>query len=230
LIGVQRRRKCAARVVVFDSEFDRIAPATWQESLAKSGREECFEPLTAATGCSAANHLDTMQQPVTRYGRLPERRMQFQDLIYQNMVMPGARLAAKHGSHRLQIARHAFGGVGNLHLQGDLSQTGNPLDCHRGRDCFQVLLRRDRRPIPAAANSTDAQGMCDRQRESAAARGGSGGRDLDYDRGGWNRVGHTRRAERRAAGGLDPGGCFPNPGGSTASARTVSGTTASAIP
>ena len=71
------------------------------------------------------------------------RRMQFQDLIYQNMVMPGAA-----ASQQTTVATGLQIGLGTrtsaseiLQLQGDLSATGNQLDLAiEGQGFFQVLL------------------------------------------------------------------------------------------
>ncbi len=71
------------------------------------------------------------------------RRMQFQDLIYQNIVMPGAA-----ASQQTTVAAGLQVGLGTrssaseiIQTQGDLSATGNPLDLAiQGQGLFQVLL------------------------------------------------------------------------------------------
>src|SRR2546421_3706883 len=71
------------------------------------------------------------------------RRLQFEDLIYQNMVMPGAA-----ATQQTTVAAGLQIGLGSrpsasetIQLQGDLSATGNPLDLTiEGQGFFQVLL------------------------------------------------------------------------------------------
>jgi flagellar basal-body rod protein FlgG len=71
------------------------------------------------------------------------RRMQFQDLIYQSMVMPGAA-----ASQQTIVATGLQIGLGTrsaaseiIQLQGDLSATGNPFDLAiEGQGFFQVQL------------------------------------------------------------------------------------------
>ena len=71
------------------------------------------------------------------------RRLQFQDLIYQNMVMPGAASTQQTTyATGLQVglgARAAASEV--IQTQGDLNTTGNPLDLTiQGAGFFQVQL------------------------------------------------------------------------------------------
>jgi len=71
------------------------------------------------------------------------RRLQFQDLVYQNLVAPGAA-ATQQTTYPtgLQIglgARTAASEI--IQLQGDFNQTGNPLDMTiQGQGFFQVQL------------------------------------------------------------------------------------------
>ena len=101
---------------------------------------------TAATGMQAQQtNLDTIANNLSNSSTagFQSRRMQFQDLIYQNMVMPGAA-----ASQQTTVATGLQVGLGTrssaseiLQLQGDLSQTGNPLDLAiEGQGLFQVLL------------------------------------------------------------------------------------------
>src|SRR5882724_5090724 len=71
------------------------------------------------------------------------RRLQFQDLVYQNLVSPGAAATQQTiYPAGLQIglgARTAASEV--IQLQGDFNQTGNPLDMTiQGQGFFQVQL------------------------------------------------------------------------------------------
>jgi len=71
------------------------------------------------------------------------RRVQFQDLIYQNLVLPGAASTQQTTFPTgLQIglgARSAASEV--IQAQGDVNTTGNPLDlCIQGQGFFQVQL------------------------------------------------------------------------------------------
>jgi flagellar basal-body rod protein FlgG len=101
---------------------------------------------TAATGMQAQQtNLDTIANNLSNSSTagFQSRRMQFQDLIYQNIVMPGAA-----ASQQTTVATGLQVGLGTrsaaseiLQMQGDLSQTGNPLDLAiEGQGLFQVLL------------------------------------------------------------------------------------------
>ena len=101
---------------------------------------------TAATGMQAQQtNLDTIANNLSNSSTagFQSRRMQFQDLIYQNMVMPGAA-----ASQQTTVATGLQVGLGTrsaaseiLQMQGDLSQTSNPLDLAiEGQGLFQVLL------------------------------------------------------------------------------------------
>jgi len=71
------------------------------------------------------------------------RRLQFQDLVYQNLIAPGAA-ATQQTTYPagLQVglgARTAASEV--IQLQGDFNQTGNPLDVTiQGQGFFQIQL------------------------------------------------------------------------------------------
>jgi flagellar basal-body rod protein FlgG len=71
------------------------------------------------------------------------RRVQFEDLIYQNMLQPGAYAAQQTTvpvGLQLGLGTRAAGNDIIL-TQGNLSSTGNPLDLAiQGRGFFQVLL------------------------------------------------------------------------------------------
>src|SRR5882672_2404400 len=79
---------------------------------------------TAASGMNAQQlNLDNVANNLanTSTAGFRRRRLQFTDLLYQNMVMPGASEV--------------------LQLQGDFSQTGNPLDLAiQGQGFFQVRM------------------------------------------------------------------------------------------
>ena len=88
--------------------------------------------------------------------------MQFQDLIYQNIVMPGAA-----ASQQTTVAAGLQVGLGTrtsaseiLQKQGDLSATGNPLDLAiEGQGFFQVLLPTGQLAYTRGGNfQADAQG------------------------------------------------------------------------
>jgi len=69
------------------------------------------------------------------------RRAQFQDLLYQNMVQPGASAGAQTVvpvGLQLGLGTRAAGNE-IVFTQGDFSQTNNPLDCViQGRGFFQI--------------------------------------------------------------------------------------------
>ena len=101
---------------------------------------------TAATGMQAQQtNLDTIANNLSNSSTagFQSRRMQFQDLIYQNTVMPGAAASQQTTvATGLQIGLGARSAASEIiQLQGDLSQTGNPLDLAvEGQGLFQVLL------------------------------------------------------------------------------------------
>ncbi|MBZ5657317.1 MAG: flagellar basal-body rod protein FlgG [Acidobacteriia bacterium] len=101
---------------------------------------------TAASGMQAQQtNLDTIANNLANSSTagFRSRRMQFQDLIYQSMVMPGAA-----SSQQTTVATGLQIGLGTrsaaseiIQLQGDLSATGNPFDLAiEGQGFFQVQL------------------------------------------------------------------------------------------
>jgi flagellar basal-body rod protein FlgG len=102
--------------------------------------------FTAATGMQAQQfNLDTIANNLSNASTagFRARRLQFQDLIYQNMVMPGSA-----STQQTTVATGLQIGLGSrpsaseiVQLQGDLSATGNPLDLTiEGQGFFQVQL------------------------------------------------------------------------------------------
>jgi flagellar basal-body rod protein FlgG len=101
---------------------------------------------TAASGMQAQQfNLDTIANNLSNSSTagFRRRRMQFQDLLYQNLVMPGAA-----ASQQTTVAAGLQIGLGTrssaseiIQLQGDMSATGNPLDLAiEGEGFFQVTL------------------------------------------------------------------------------------------
>jgi len=101
---------------------------------------------TAASGMQAQQtNLDTIANNLSNSSTagFQSRRMQFQDLIYQSTVMPGAA-----ASQQTTVATGLQIGLGThpaaseiIQLQGNISATGNPLDLAiEGQGLFQVLL------------------------------------------------------------------------------------------
>src|SRR5262244_1232003 len=101
---------------------------------------------TAASGMQAQQfNLDTIANNLSNSSTagFRRRRLQFEDLIYQNMVMPGTA-----ATQQTTVATGLQIGLGSrpsaseiIQLQGDLSATGNPLDLTiEGQGFFQVLL------------------------------------------------------------------------------------------
>ena len=96
--------------------------------------------------------------------------MQFQDLIYQNIVMPGAA-----ASQQTTVAAGLQVGLGTrtsalevLQIQGDLSATGNQLDLAiEGQGFFRCCCRPANWPTRAPGLSNRRAGQCrHRQRKS----------------------------------------------------------------
>src|SRR6201996_2979520 len=100
---------------------------------------------TAASGMSAQQqNLDTVANNLANSATagFRKRRMEFQDMIYQNLVTPGAAQSTSTASAGLQI------GLGTrtvasevIQSQGDFNQTGNTLDLAiQGNGFFQVTM------------------------------------------------------------------------------------------
>src|SRR5262249_48909767 len=101
---------------------------------------------TAASGMIAQQmNLDNIANNLANSGTsgFRRRRVQFDDLVYQNLVMPGAAATQQTPiTAGLQIglgARRAASEI--VQLQGDFATTGNPLDLTiEGQGFFQVTL------------------------------------------------------------------------------------------
>jgi flagellar basal-body rod protein FlgG len=99
---------------------------------------------TAASGMTAQQtNLDNVANNLANANTagFRKRRVQFQDMIYQNMVTPGAAATQQTVSAGMQIGlgtRSAATEI--LQSQGDFQQTGNSLDIAiQGLGYFQVL-------------------------------------------------------------------------------------------
>lgn len=101
---------------------------------------------TAASGMNAQQmNLDNIANNLANSSTsgFQQRRMQFTDLLYQNVVMPGAA-----ASQQTTVAAGMQVGLGVrpgsteiLQTQGELTQTGNPLDIAiEGAGFFQIQL------------------------------------------------------------------------------------------
>ncbi len=100
---------------------------------------------TAASGMSAQQlNLDTIANNLANSATAGFRqmRLQFQDMVYQNLITPGSPASASTASAGLQIGlgtRTAATEV--IQTQGDFNQTGNQLDLAiQGGGFFQVQL------------------------------------------------------------------------------------------
>lgn len=101
---------------------------------------------TAATGMTAQQlNLDNVANNLANASTagFRKRRVQFQDLMYQNMIMPGSA-----ATQQTTVVAGLQVGLGTrsaateiIQSQGDFSQTGNPLDVTiKGQGFFQVTL------------------------------------------------------------------------------------------
>src|SRR5579863_1503662 len=101
---------------------------------------------TAASGMAAQElNLDNIANNLANSSTsgFRSRRLQFEDLIYQNLIMPGAA-----ATQQTTVVAGLQVGLGTrsaasevIQQQGDFSQTGNPLDLTiQGQGFFQVLL------------------------------------------------------------------------------------------
>src|SRR5437899_7839894 len=102
--------------------------------------------FTAASGMLAQQlNLDNIANNLSNASTagFRRRRLQFQDLFYQNMVMPGAA-----ATQQTTVASGLQIGLGTrtvaseiIQQQGDFVQTSNPLDLAiKGNGFFQILM------------------------------------------------------------------------------------------
>src|SRR5512140_3120925 len=102
--------------------------------------------FTAASGMQAQQtNLDNIANNLSNASTagFRRRRVQFQDLMYQNVVVPGSA-----ATQQTTVAAGLQVGLGTrssatemIQTQGDFSQTGNPLDLTiKGQGFFQVKL------------------------------------------------------------------------------------------
>ncbi|HLH08486.1 MAG TPA: flagellar basal-body rod protein FlgG [Terriglobales bacterium] len=102
--------------------------------------------FTAASGMIAQQlNLDNIANNLANSGTtgFRRRRLQFQDTLYQNLVMPGSA-----ATQQTNVAAGLQIGLGTrsvaseiIQSQGDFNQTGNPLDLTiQGQGFFQVTL------------------------------------------------------------------------------------------
>ncbi len=102
--------------------------------------------FTAASGMIAQQlNLDNVAHNLANASTagFRRRRLQFQDTLYQNMVMPGSA-----ATQQTTVATGLQVGLGSraaasevIQTQGDFTQTGNPLDLMiNGQGFFQVTL------------------------------------------------------------------------------------------
>jgi flagellar basal-body rod protein FlgG len=98
---------------------------------------------TAASGMSAQQmNLDTIANNLANSSTagFRQRRLQFQDMIYQNMVTPGAAQSQQTISAGLQVGLGTRSSATEVIMtQGELNNTANPLDLAiAGNGFFQV--------------------------------------------------------------------------------------------
>ena len=101
---------------------------------------------TAASGMNAQQlNLDNVANNLanTSTAGFRRRRLQFTDLLYQNMIMPGSAATQQTtNAAGLQVGLGTKPGASEVvQLQGDFNQTGNPLDLAiQGQGFFQVQM------------------------------------------------------------------------------------------
>jgi flagellar basal-body rod protein FlgG len=98
---------------------------------------------TAASGMSAQQaNLDTVANNLANSATagFRQRRLQFEDMIYQNMITPGSAQSQQTLSAGLQIGLGTRSAATEMIMtQGDFNQTGNTLDMAiQGAGFFQV--------------------------------------------------------------------------------------------
>ena len=170
---------------------------------------------TAASGMIAQQlNLDNIANNLANASTagFRKRRLQFQDLLYQNLVMPGAASTQQTTySTGLQIGLGARSSSSEMiQTQGDFEQTGNQLDLAiQGNGFFQVQLPSGELAYTRAGSfQVDAAGT-DRHRRRlrpAASHHHSQQRHQHHHRHRRHRQrGHPRPAAG-PAGGTDPAG------------------------
>jgi len=101
---------------------------------------------TAASGMVAQQlNLDNIANNLANASTagFRKRRLQFQDLLYQNLVMPGAAATQQTTiSTGLQIGLGSRSSASEMiQTQGDLNETDNPLDLAiQGQGFFQIQM------------------------------------------------------------------------------------------
>ena len=101
---------------------------------------------TAASGMNAQQlNLDNVANNLANSSTsgFRRRRLQFTDLLYQNIIMPGSAATQQTtNAAGLQVGLGAKPSASEiLQIQGDFSQTGNPLDLAiQGAGFFQVTM------------------------------------------------------------------------------------------
>ena len=100
---------------------------------------------TAASGMEAQQlNLDTIANNLANSSTtgFQARQLDFQDMIYQNMVTPGAAQSPQTVAAGLQVGLGVRSSATEvIQTQGSLVQTGNPLDVAiQGVGYFSVLL------------------------------------------------------------------------------------------
>jgi flagellar basal-body rod protein FlgG len=120
---------------------------------------------TAASGMTAQQmNLDNVANNLANSSTagFRKRRIQFQDLMYQNVIAPGAA-----STQQTTVAAGLQVGLGTrsaasvmVQTEGDLNQTGNPLDMAiKGQGFFQIRLPSGELAFSRAGNfHTDSQG------------------------------------------------------------------------
>ncbi len=98
---------------------------------------------TAASGMSAQQaNLDTVANNLANSSTtgFRQRRLQFQDMIYQNLITPGTAASTSTVAAGLQIGLGTKTAASEVIMtQGDFNQTSNPLDLAiQGAGFFQV--------------------------------------------------------------------------------------------
>ena len=132
---------------------------------------------TAASGMSAQQmNLDTIANNLANSSTTGFRqlRLQFQDMVYQNLVTPGAAQSQSTVGAGLQIGLGTKSAATEVIMtQGSLNQTSNPLDVAIEGSGFLsgAAARRNHRLHPRRAVSPQQPGNhCHHRRRSADSR------------------------------------------------------------
>ena len=175
---------------------------------------------TAASGMSAQQtSLDTIANNLANSATtgFHQRQVQFEDMIYQNLITPGSAQTQQTLSAGLQVGLGTKSAASEVIMtQGDFNQTNGPLDLAiQGAGFFQIS-----RPdgtiaytVPATSIPTIRERWSPRTAIPFCLLSVSLQTQPNYDLSVWSRIGDAARPDQAAQLGTIQLATFANPGG-----------------